>query len=206
MIHGTGIQRAWHDNGQLQLEISTVRGEFSGRNRLWLCDGTLISERFYLNGRAVSAKEYREAASKDITLPKFRGKPAEVPPENRAMQKHVHRVFVSSLLEKKNRCEARKWLKSGDKTARSLGRFKSESETATFIEDLYGAGAIDLIVSDIYRNKAGDQFGDCLLVRLPKDATKRKAIRKVCAQLRKRKLGAVEPSEDIGESHLYLSL
>src|SRR5579872_5210428 len=49
MIHGTGIQRAWHDNGQLQLEISTVRGEFSGRNRLWLCDGTLISERFYLN-------------------------------------------------------------------------------------------------------------------------------------------------------------
>ena len=34
LVHGTGIQRAWHDNGQLQLEVSTVRGEFCGRNRI----------------------------------------------------------------------------------------------------------------------------------------------------------------------------
>ena len=34
MTRGTGLQRAWHDNGQLQMEVSTVRGEFCGRNRI----------------------------------------------------------------------------------------------------------------------------------------------------------------------------
>jgi hypothetical protein len=73
LVHGTGIQRAWPDNGRLQLEVSTVRGEFCGRNRIWLRDGTLISERFYLRGRIVSPEKYREAAAQDRTLPRFRG-------------------------------------------------------------------------------------------------------------------------------------
>jgi len=208
IVYGTGIQRAWHDNGKLQMEVSTVRGEFTGRNRIWLRDGTLLSDRFYLNGRVVSAETYREAAAKDQTLPKFRGKPAKLPPKNRATLNHIHRVFVASLLEKQNCSEAEKWLKkrTDGKTARSLGRFKRESDAVNFVEALYRAGAGEVIAPDIYRNKARDQFAECLLVQLPKSAAKRKAIRKVCAQLRTRKLGAVQPGEDIGESHLYLSL
>jgi len=212
MVNGTGIQRAWHDNGQLQLEVSTVRGEFCGRNRIWLRDGTLLSERFYLNGEVVSADTYREAAAKDKTLPKFRGKPAKLPPKNHTTERHILDVFVGSLLEKQNRCEGRGWLKqNGDKAVRSLGRFKpardaAKSETGKFVKELYDAGATAVIVPDIYRDKAGKQFADCLVVSLPKNAAKRKAIRKVCEQLRKRKLGAVEPSKDIGEDHLYLSL
>jgi hypothetical protein len=208
MVHGTGVQRAWHDNGKLQMEVSTVRGEFTGRNRIWLRDGTLLSERFYLNGRVVSPETYREAAAKNQTLPKFRGKPAKLPPQNRATLNHIHRVFVTAFLEKRNRSEAEKWLKktADDKTARSLGRFKRESDAVKFVEALYHAGAGEVIAPDIYRSKERDQFADCLLVQLPKSAAKRKAIRKVCAQLRTRKLGAVQPGEDIGESHLYLSL
>src|SRR5688572_21093087 len=34
MVHGTGVQREWHDNGQLKIEVSTVSGEFCGRNRI----------------------------------------------------------------------------------------------------------------------------------------------------------------------------
>ena len=83
MIHGTGIQRDWHDNGKLQIEVSTVHGEFCGRNRIWLRDGTLLTERFYLHGLAVSAKTYRAAAAKDKTLPRFRGKPAKLTGKNR---------------------------------------------------------------------------------------------------------------------------
>ena len=213
MVNGTGIQRAWHDNGQLQLEVSTVRGEFCGRNRIWLRDGTLLSERFYLYGRVVSADKYREASAKDRTLPKFRGQPAKLPPKDQPMQKHVHRVFVASLLEKKNRSEGRRWLQqqNGDRTVRSLGRFKpardvGNSEIGKFVNQLYRAGALDVIVSDIYRNKAGTQFSDCLVVHLPQNPAKRRAIRKVCSQLRMRRLGAVEPTKEIGESHLYLSL
>jgi hypothetical protein len=204
IFQGTGLQREWHDNGKLQMEIWTIGGEFSGRNRIWLRDGTLLSERFYLVGHVVSAEKYREVAAKFKALPKFRGKPAK--PLVKPL--HIHRVFVDSLLEKRNQREARKWLakKTGDKTLRSLGRFKRENDAAKFVEALYQAGAVEVIVPDIYRNKARDQFADCLLVQLSKSAAKRKAIRKVCVQLRTRKLGAVQPDEDIGESHLYLSL
>jgi len=164
----------------------------------------LLSERYYLAGRLVSADQYRVAAAKLKMLPKFRGKPAKP----RVKPLHIHRVFVDSLMEKRNQREARKWLakKPGDPTARSLGRFKRERDAAKFVEELYNAGAVEVVVPDIYRNKGRDQFSDCLLVQLPKSAAKRKAIRQVCAQLRTRKLGAVQPDKDIGERHLYLSL
>lgn len=208
MVNGTGVQREWHDNGQPKLEVATVGGEFSGRNRIWLRDGTLLSERFYLRGRIVGADAYRTATAKDKSLPKFRGQPAKLPPKNRTTEKHVLKVFVDSLLEKANRREAQKWLskKAGDKTARSLGHFKREGDAAKFVQALYEAGSVEVIVPDIYRNGTGDQFADCLLVQLPRSAAKRKAIRKVCGQLRARKVGAVQPDGDIGESHLYLSL
>ena len=208
MVHGTGVQRAWHDNGRLQMEFSTVRGDFSGRSRLWLLDGTLLSEEINLHGIPVTAGEYRAARLKDKLLPPFRGKPGRPFPRNRATQKRIHKVFVRSLLEKPHRSEARRWLtkESNDKTARSLGRFKRASDAAKFVDALYRAGASAVIAPDLYRNKAGDQFADCLLVKLPKSAARRRAIRKVCAQLRTRRLGAMEPDKDMGETHLYLSL
>jgi len=206
MVRGTGLQRAWHDNGRLQMEVSTVRGEFCGRNRIWLRDGTLLSERFYLHGRVVNADAYREAAAKDKTLPRFRGKPAKLPPKNRTTQKHIFRVFVSSLLEKPSRREAQDWLMARNGTLHSLGRFKRERDAVKLIQDLRRAGALKVIAPDIFANKSGDQFADCLLVRLPSSAAKRKAIRQVCEQLRRRKLGAMQPDEDIGEKYLYLYL
>jgi MORN repeat variant len=208
MIHGTGLQRAWHTSGKLQLEVSTVRGEFSGRNRIWLRDGSLFSERIYLHGRIVSADAYREAAAKDKSLPKFRKTRETIPHVNGAMQKHLHDVFVTDLLKHRNRNGARKWLHKeiGDHTARSLGHFKREKDAATFVQKLYAAGAVKVIVPDIYNNKTGDQFADGLLVRLPNTSAKRKVIRHVCAELRKHKLGAVQPDMDIGETHLYLSM
>lgn len=208
MVHGTGLQRAWHDNGKLQIEVSTVHSEFCGRSRIWLRDGTLLSERFYLHGKTVSTETYRDAAAADKSLPRFRGKPGKPLPKNRATEKRIHNVFVRSLLEKPNRSEARKWLtkKATDNTARSLGRFKSEKAAAKFVETLYAAGAREVIAPDHYRNKARDQFADCLLVKLSKSTTMRKAVREVCAQQRTRRLGAMEPEKDIGESHLYLSL
>lgn len=208
MVHGSGIQRTWHDNGKLQIEVSTVQGAFCGRSRIWLSDGALLSERYYLHGNAVSGDEYHAAAAVDRSLPKFRGKPGKPLPRNLATQKRIHRLFVQSLLAKPHRAEARKWLtkQAGDKTERILGRFKSEKAASKFVETLYAAGAREVIAPDHYRNKARDRFADCLLVKLSKSAARRKAIRKVCAQLRTRRLGSVEPDKDIGETHLYLSL
>lgn len=124
------------------------------------------------------------------------------------MQKRILRAFVAWLLAKPHRSEARSWLKkeTAAKTARSLGRFKHERDAVKFVEALYKAGATEVIAPDIYFNKAGDQFADSLIVRISKNAEKRKAVRKVCGLLRTRRLGAMQPDEDIGESHLFLSM
>ncbi len=206
MMHGTGVQRVWHENGRLQLEFSTVNGDFSGGYRLWLHDGALMSEEVYLRGRPVTAEQYHAAHSKDKSLPKLTGKTGKPLPNTVATEKHIHEVFVRSLLAQKNLAETRDWLQGGCKAARSLGRFKRESDALKFIEVLYKAGATEVIAPEIYTSKTGGQFADCLLVKLSGIAAKRKAIRKVCSQLSKRKLGVVQPDKDIGETHLYLLL
>jgi hypothetical protein len=206
MVHGTGVQRAWHENGRLQLEFSTVRGDFSGPYRLWLHDGALLSEDIYLHGRRVTAEEYRAARAKDKSLPKLNGKAGQPLPQSIATDKHAHAVFVRFLLARKRCSEARKWLESGGKAVRLLGRFKREDHALKFVAALYEGGAPEVIAADIYNGKNGDQFADGLIVRLPTIDAERKAIRKVCAQLSKRKIGAFLPDKDIGEKHLYLSL
>lgn len=207
MVRGTGIQRAWHDNGQLQLEVSTVHGKFCGRNRIWLRDGTLFSERFYLHGQLVSPETYRAAAAENRTLPKVRGKPSVLPPQNDTTLRLKHRLLVSGLLAKHHHCEASAWLTtSSDEHAPSLGCFESGRRAERFVQRLYHAGATKVIVPDIYSSKEGAQFADCLLVRLPKNPAERKNVRRVCAQLRKRNLGSVQPERDLGESYLYLYL
>lgn len=206
MEHGTGIQRAWHDNGRPQMELSTVNGEFRGRSRLWLADGTLLSDKLRLHGREVPVAVYRKAAAKDPALSKLRGRVALA--RKKPTEKKILCVLTTWLLQKPNGFEALAWLTktTGKGSVRSLGRFKSERQATQFVEELYEAGAVEVIAPDTYANSKGDQFADCLVVRLPKDARRRKTIRAVCALLKKRKLGAVEPDKDVGETHLFLSL
>jgi antitoxin component YwqK of YwqJK toxin-antitoxin module len=59
MVHGTGVQRVWHDNGRPQMEISSVCGEFRGRSRSCLSDGTLLLDDTYLRGKLVGTEKYR---------------------------------------------------------------------------------------------------------------------------------------------------
>jgi len=206
MEHGTGTQKSWHGNGRLNQEFSTIAGSFCGRSRIWLRDGTLISDQILLFNQNVSPGQYRRAAAKDPRLPRLRGRIGKPPPNNQAMQNHIHRVFVSSLLSGRNRSEARVWLQADDQTTRSLGRFKRLAEAMKFVGELYRVGAIEVILPDIYRNKRGDQFADSLLVKLPQAAKQRKVIRTVCANLQKKNLGSFAPDNDTGESHLYLLL
>ena len=92
-----------------------------------------------------------------------------------------------------------------------FGRFRParnllNSHAGRFVSALYEAGAVEVIATAIYSDKTGNQYVDCALVKLPKSKTARKAIRKVSQQLHQRKLGAIQPDQDIGETHLYLCL
>jgi len=206
MENGTGLQRSWHGNGRLNQEFSTVDGQFCGRSRMWLRDGTLISDHILLFDQNVTPERYRQATAKDPRLPKLRSRIGKPPPNNQAMEKHMQHLFVTSLLARQNRSEAQAWLQADGKTARSLGRFKHAAKALKFVGELYQAGAVKVILPDIYQNKRGDQFADNMLVQLPKAAKQRKAIRTVCTQLRKGDLGAVMPDRDLGETHLYISM
>ena len=130
------------------MEFSTLCGEFIGYSRIWLGDGTLLSEHISLHGQHVSIAEYRAAAAKDKSFPKLRGQSLKPLPDSPAREKHIFRVFVASMLARPNRCEARKWLhkKAEDQTARSLGRFKRERDAEKFVASLYDAGAITVIL------------------------------------------------------------
>jgi hypothetical protein len=208
MIHGTGVQHEWHDNGQLKIEVSTVRGEFCGRSRIWLRDGTLIAERFYLHGRPVKPVIYAAAVAKDKLLPRYKGTPSKLPAKNLTTQRHIHWVFVEGLLEKTNKMEARLWLgeRRNPKQQRALGHFDSQEAAAAFVESLYKAGAPEVIVPRIYLGLDGNEFADALLVRLPKARSARIRVRKECALLREQSLGSFQPDSDIGEEHLYLGM
>ncbi|HMP84861.1 MAG TPA: toxin-antitoxin system YwqK family antitoxin [Verrucomicrobiota bacterium] len=203
MVQGTGVQRVWHDNGKPQMELSSVHGEFCGRSRSWLRDGTLLADEIFLCGKLVNVDAYRVAATKDKSLPKLgRARRKALKPVS---EQHIHRVFIAAQLAKPNGREARVWLEEKS-SGRALGRFKRQSDAAKFVAALYNAGASKVIAPDVYRSKKGEEFADALLVRLPKSADQRKAIRNVCAQLPKRKLGAVQPDADMGEAYLFLSL
>ncbi|HUA67777.1 MAG TPA: hypothetical protein VMA13_04450 [Candidatus Saccharimonadales bacterium] len=203
MEQGTGVQKSWHENGQLNLEFATVGGRFYGRSRLWLQDGTLLSDKIYFQGRIVTSNQYRRAAKQNPSLPKLCGR---ITKSSRPTAQHIHQVFVSALLKRRNCSEARAWLNASHGTARSLGRFKKATDALKLVEELYQAGAINVIVPDIYHGKHGEQFADALLVQLPKSPKARKAVRMACEKLRSRKLGAIEPDKDIGETHLFLSM
>lgn len=206
MDHGTGVQREWHDNGQIKIEVSTVRGEFCGRNRIWLRDGTLISERFYLYGKQVKLAEYEKAAGTDKSLPRYTDAPVKLPGDTVAKQRHIHEAFVAGLLESVNQREAHLWLEQHGIRRRKhlLGRFPSQSAASTFVKSLYEAGAEEVIVPTIYLDEHKNEFADALIVRLPKAEVARVKIRKTCAILRRRSLGSFQPDSDIGEKYLYL--
>jgi hypothetical protein len=208
MDRGSGVQREWHDNGRLKIEVGTVDGVFCGRNRIWLRDGTLLSERYYLLGKAVSVEEYRLAAKADPTLPRLRGRAGKPLAPGPQREKHIHHAFVRELLRKPSQAEALAWLRhhGSDRGGRSLGRFRREADAARFIEALYQAGAVEVIVADIYPDKRGNQFSEGLLVKLPKSPACRQAVRRACARLRAQKLASVQPETDLGERYLYLAM
>jgi len=206
MVNGTGVQKTWHDNGRLHMEFSTVEGQFCGHGRTWLRDGTLVAEEVTLFNREVTPAQYRRAAATDARLPKLRGRIGKTPVDSPALEQHSYRLFVAWRLKNHTRAEARDWLQAVDKKKRTLGRFKHASVAVKFIEELYQAGAVKVIAPEVYSNRRGDQFADCLLVQLPKKNVQRQAIRAVCARFLKGGLGAIQPDQDWGETHLYVSL
>ncbi len=208
MNHGTGRPRYWHNNGRLRLEINSLNGKFFGRMRIWLRDGTVVQETYYISNVDVTRAAYLKAARKYPDWPQHEGEPAgKVARDNPALKLKEHELFMESLLAK-NCAEARQWLGAAkNPDLRSLARFRTAKTALQFVETLYAAGAETVIAAVIYSGRRGKQFADRLLVKLPKVSAKRKALRKICQDLCAKRGGAFLPDQkDMGESHLFINL
>src|SRR6185437_4825167 len=114
MEHGTGIQREWFQNGQLQLETSTVAGKFTGRTRVWLQDGTLVAEQYAIENRNVTQAAYAAAAIKHPDYPRYPINKGKIKfPDADEIEWREFQLQVKGLLAQRNKCEAKRWLEAG---------------------------------------------------------------------------------------------
>ncbi len=204
MENGTGVQRAWFDDGSLQLEQFFVAGNLNGPSRLWLPDGTLLSEIWMLENHQVTRGEYSKAAAFHPEWPVCKRRIGHDPRMSPSrVQVRGFELHCDWLLGRKNNREATKWLATGDGTNRALGRL-SHKQAARLVTQLADSGAQKVLAVDIYESKAGKQFSDALLVRLPKSRPSRLAVRGLFHSLPSRVHCAVQPECDGGEPWLYV--
>jgi hypothetical protein len=209
MVRGTGTQRFWHDNGQIRVEISSINGQFHGRTRTWLPDATLTGEDYYIHGLPVSRTAYLKAAKANPDWPNYESEPPGKPARlGKALRLREHELFVHAVLERPTTTEAREWLQPGlarssGKRARSLVKFRTARSALHFVERLYSAGALCVVVAGIHQGPKPGVFADWLLVELPCRKAQRAEVRRLCEEFSRRRGAGFEPEKDIGESHLF---
>ncbi len=110
------------------------------------------------------------------------------------IDQHGDEVMSSS-----DKAEARQWMKQPKHVF-----FKADpGQVAQFVEDFYNAGARQVLITDIEEFQ-GNQFGEALLVILPKDAGARAKLFEVGA--RADTAFDNDPVTDKGQKYLYYSL
>jgi hypothetical protein len=110
------------------------------------------------------------------------------------VDKHGDEVMASTA-----RAEAREWMKQPKHIF-----FKADpKEVAGFVEEFYGAGATQVLIVDIEED-TGNQYGESLLVVLPKDATVRAKLFEIGS--RADTAFQEDPVSDKGQKYLYYSL
>lgn len=110
------------------------------------------------------------------------------------IDKHGDEVMASSA-----KAEARQWMKQPSHIF-----FKADPKAvAQFVEDFYRAGATQVLIADIEEHE-GKQFGEALLIVLPKDAGARAKLFEIGA--RAETVFDDDPVTDKGQKYLYYSL
>lgn len=200
MKMGTGVSKQWYPDGQLQFEASVVNEKFTGRLRQWNEQGQLTAESYFLNNKKVSKAEYNQTQRSNSALPAY----PETDGEHPGLTKRGHRSdtaerLVQRLLSTRT-AEARGWLRTSAPTLKKTLSELNATQSATLVEDLYTAGAVQVLAADIDEDMKGNQTADKLVIALPANARQREAIRELCAH---RKL-VFSPERETGQSHLAI--
>ena len=110
------------------------------------------------------------------------------------VDKHGDEVMASNT-----KAEARAWMKQPKHVF-----FKADSkQVGKFVEEFYGAGATQVLICDI-EEEEGAQYGEALLVVLPKDKDARAKLFEIGS--RADAAYQNDPTTDKGQKYLYYSL
>jgi hypothetical protein len=110
------------------------------------------------------------------------------------IDKHGDEVMASAA-----KAEARQWMKQPSHVF-----FKADpKQVAQFVEEFYGAGATQVLIVDVEEHE-GTQYGESLLVVLPKEAQARAKLFEVGG--RADTAFDNDPVTDKGQKYLYYSL
>ena len=129
-----------------------------------------------------------------------------------AMQKlnepksNEHNQLIQRLLHNQKRAKALTWLKgSNADDKRTIGAFTTSRASVKFVQEIYDAGAIEVIAVHIRKKlRQASHHAAKLVVKLPSDAKSRRKIFAWCKR-QGDSLG-YSPDPDRGESHLFLLL
>ena len=117
-----------------------------------------------------------------------------------------HEQLIRRLLGDRKKKEVLEWLKgSSSEDKRLVGSCKTNRDSISFVEEIYAAGALEVLAVHIRKilKRSGHRTGK-LVVKLPSDAKVRAAIFDWCTR-QGDSLG-FSPSSDRGETHLFLLL
>jgi hypothetical protein len=100
--------------------------------------------------------------------------------------------------------EARSWLKTSEnESALASNRFLETPNALRFVEQLYAAGAVKVIVpKSSIRDDGVEVYADALVVTLPDDPAKRQQVWKLCAAEIKRE--GFDPGKPDASGHVFL--
>jgi hypothetical protein len=122
-----------------------------------------------------------------------------------AMSLEKHNDFIQGLLRKKNTAEAFSWLdEATDESSRTLGELDSNEKSIDLVAEAYRAGAVKVMAVDIDTYPDGHQNTGKLIVELPEDKSRRKAVFDWCGK--QAQATGYDSEEDGGQSHLFVML
>lgn len=200
--NGTGIQKSWSEEQGIGGEISLVKGTFTGRQRTYFRDKTILGDTYWIKNKQVSKKRYIEECKKDASLPHYDD--IEVEKKSPAAKKPPlpnNDDICRGILSLGKAKEAKEWFKSGKCF---LGEGKDEQGSKDLIESLYKAGVVKVWVFDINIDESGQQYSGRIIVEMPQKPGKRNKIFSICDEIAEN-LG-FDPEEDCGQRYRLLML
>lgn len=217
IVNGSGVQKMWVEAQQFFVENTWHNGRMTGRARIYLKNGIVISEGYQFQGQMVSRKKYLEECKKDTTLPRY-AKECDKPKKTKRNDQSIDTVeasvnskfridedgFVSELLASKDIHEALSWLTESNVPERSLGEAQGREASITLVKSLYQLGAKNVWVFDIDGDLDEEQNSGQLIVELSQDRNERHKLLVKCAEIGAAQGFDAEP--DTGQRYTLLML